>query len=71
MAIIRNPEFSKGYWMPDNSFAVSGMTLRIKWDSSGSVPFKPPVKPIWITGYLFVFSNADDAQPDRLVERVI
>jgi len=38
-AIIRNPELSEVYWMPDNSFAVSGMTLRIKWDISGTNPF--------------------------------
>ena len=39
MAIIRNPEFSKVYWIPDNSFAVSGMTLCIKWDSNNPSPF--------------------------------
>ena len=33
-----NPELSKVYWIPDNSFAVSGMTLRIMWDSNGSGP---------------------------------
>jgi hypothetical protein len=37
MAIVRNPALSRVYWIPDNSFAVSGMTLRIKWDSNGSV----------------------------------
>jgi hypothetical protein len=33
MAIIWNPELSKIYWIPDNSFAVSGMTFWVKWDS--------------------------------------
>ena len=36
-------EAGLGHADSDNRFAVSGMTLRIKWDRSGSDPFNFPL----------------------------